>query len=133
MLIRKRMRRYLAERRKARRHQAEHEVSLIAGVALGAGPGAGLITGRTRDISEKGLSLSLPVTDEQQRALTAVGEAVRILLVLPTSTVNIQGTITRSLPLDERDLERGQLIGVQITQMDAPDQATYQDYLSSLK
>jgi hypothetical protein len=123
------MRRFLKNRRQARRHKAEREVSLIAGITLGKGSKAELITGRTRDISETGLSLSLPIDNERQRALTAVGEASRILLVLPTKTVHVYGKIVRSLPLDSK----GQLVGVHITKIDADDESIYKDYLLSLK
>jgi hypothetical protein len=89
---------------------------------------AELITGRTRDISETGLPLSLPVADDRQRTLMVVSELTRILLVLPTKTVQIRGEIVRSLPLEDK----GQLIGVKITQIDADDKAVYAEYLSSL-
>jgi hypothetical protein len=124
----RRVHRFLANRRKASRHKAEHEISLIAGVALGDAGSTRLLTGRTRDISETGLSLSLPIDDEHQRALMAVGEPTRILLVLPTKTIHIRGEIVRSLQLDGN----GQLIGVKITRMDADDKAAYAEYLSSL-
>jgi hypothetical protein len=127
MPIRK-LSRFLTNQRKAPRHNAEHKVSLIAGVALGVGGSATLLTGRTRDISETGLSLSLPIDDEQLRALMAVGESTRILLVLPTKTIHIRGEIVRSLPLDGK----GQLIGVKIIHIDAEDKAVYAEYLTSL-
>jgi hypothetical protein len=128
MPIRK-LSRLLNSRRKAPRHNAEHQVSLVAGVAVGEGSRAELITGRTRDISATGLSLVLPIEDELQRQRTAVGESARILLVLPTKTVHIHGKVVRSLPFDNK----GQLVGVQIVKIDTDDEAIYTEYLSSLK
>ena len=124
----RRVRRFLANRRKARRYNAEHKVSLIAGVALGVGGNAELLTGRTHDISKTGLSLSLPIEDERQRALMVVDESARILLVLPTKTIHLRGEIVRTLPLDDK----GQLIGVKIIHIDADDKASYREYLSTL-
>jgi hypothetical protein len=112
-----------------RRYKAEHETSLVAGVALGEGVSPELITGRTRDISAAGLSLSLPITDESQRTLITVGKNIRILLVLPTKTVHVRGDVVRSLSLGESI----QLIGVEITQMEADDKAVYNKHLSSLR
>lgn len=128
MPVRSRIRKFLANRRHARRHKAEHRVSLVAGVALGVGAAAELITGRTRDISQSGLSLSLPIAYEHQRALIAVGEIIRILLVLPGKTVQLRGNVIHSLALGESN----QLIGVKITEMSAADKAFYAEYLYSL-
>lgn len=91
-----------------------------------------MITGRTRDLSEAGLSMSLPVNGSQ-RELLIVGSMARILLVLPTKTVNIRASIIHSQPLDDHDLDTGAIIGVQITQMSSDDATHYNEYLKSLK
>lgn len=128
MSVRTRMRRFLANRRKARRLKAENEISLVAGVTLGEAESAEFITGRTRDISKTGLSLSLPVTD-LQRSLAAVGKSVTILLVLPTKTIHMQGDVVRSESIGESN----QIIGVQVTKINDSDKPSYEAYLSSLK
>jgi|SRR5918911_1311037 hypothetical protein len=128
MPIRTRIRKFLANRRHARRHKTERKVSLIAAVALGEGANSELITGRTRDLSNTGLSLSLPITDEHQRTLIAVGETIRILLSLPAKTVRLRGNVVHSQALGESS----QIIGVRIMEMYADDKAAYAEYLYSL-
>lgn len=129
MPIRSRIRKLLANRRQARRHKAEHKVSLIAAVALGEGANSELITGRTRDLSNTGLSLSLPITDEHQRTLIAIGETIRILLALPGKTVQLHGTVVHS----QAHSESNQIIGVKVTEMYADDKTAYAEYLYSLR
>src|SRR5688572_26235890 len=104
--VRKRLRKLLANSRRARRHKAQREVSLIVGITLGEGAKTELITGRTRDLSEAGLSMSLPVNSSQRELLIA-GSTARILLVLPQKTLNIRASIIHSQPLDNHDLDKG--------------------------
>jgi hypothetical protein len=130
--VRNRLRKLLTNRRQARRHKAQREVSLLVGMTIGEGAEIELVTGRTRDLSQTGLSMSLPL-NSRQRELVRVGSAVRILLMLPVRTVNIRAEVIHSEPLDEHDPDKGGLIGVQITQMASDDETSYKEYLDSLK
>ena len=58
--MRNRLRKLLINRRQARRHEAQREVSLLVGMTIGEGAETESVTGRTRDVSEAGLSMSLP-------------------------------------------------------------------------
>lgn len=127
-----RLRKLLTNRREARRLKAQREVSLLVGMTIGEGAETELATGRTRDLSEAGLSMSMPL-NSRQHALLVAGSAVRILLMLPARTISIRVEVIYSEPLDKRDLDKGCLIGVRITQMSSDDEVSYMEYLESLK
>lgn len=130
--MRNRLRKLLTNRREARRHKAQREVSLLVGMTIGEGAQTESVTGRTRDLSEAGLSMSMPL-DSRQHEIVRAGSSVRILLMLPSKTINIRAEVIHSEPLDERDPDKGALIGVRITQMASEDEAPYKEYLDSLK
>lgn len=130
--LRKSLRKLLADHRRTRRRRAQRDVSLIVGITVGEGADTEVITGRTRDLSEKGLSMSLPASSNQRQLLMA-GARARVLLVLPTKTVSIGAEVVHSQPLDELDPDKGQLTGVHIFQMSSEDEAHYREYLRLLK
>jgi hypothetical protein len=130
--MRNRLRKLLANRRQARRHKAQRGVSLLVGMSIGEGTETELATGRTRDVSEAGLSMSMPL-DSRQLGAVSPGASVRILLMLPARTVSIRAEVVHSEPLDERDPDKGGLIGVRITQMSSDDAAFYREFLDSLR
>jgi hypothetical protein len=100
-------------------------------MTIGEGAKTELVTGRTRDVSQTGLSMSLPL-NSRQHELVRVGSSVRILLMLPTKTINIRAEVIHSEPLDEHDRDKGSLVGAQITQMSSEDETSYKEYLDSL-
>jgi c-di-GMP-binding flagellar brake protein YcgR len=120
--------RFLTERRQAKRRKAQREVSLVVGIAIEGGIEA--VVGRTRDLSETGLSLSLPLENPQREQIVPRATA-RILLVLPQKTISMHVEIRHIQPLDEY-ADQGSLLGVQITHLDVDDKALYIEYLSSL-
>jgi hypothetical protein len=129
--MRNRLRKLLSNRRQARRHKAQREVSLLVGMTIGEGSETEFATGRTRDVSEAGLSMSMPL-NSRQRELVVAGSQVRILLMLPTRTVSIRAEVIHSDYLDERDPDKGCLIGVRIRQMSSDDETSYKEFLTSL-
>lgn len=129
MPIRNKLSRFLPERRQAPRQVVQLEVSLVVGIAIEGG--SEVITGRTRDLSETGLSMSLPL-NYRQREQAVKGTAARVLLVLPKKTVSMYAEIKHGQLLDEHDPGRGSLLGVLITDIDVEDKAIYLEYLSSI-
>ena len=53
--------------------------------------------------------------------------------MLPARTVNIRAEVIHSESLDERDSDKGGLIGVRIIQMPSDDAVSYKEFLESLK
>lgn len=129
--IKDRLRKVLKDRRRARRYRAQHAVSFIIGIALGGGDETKIITGRTHDLSETGLSLRLPWLDEQLQELAIPGASARLVLALPARTVQMQAQVMHSRPLYSGDVERGHLLGCRITGMSAEDESLYRQYLNS--
>lgn len=79
------------------------------------------LTGHTRDISEQGLSLVLPVAHIEERFLSATESLLRITLQLPDGPVGIEAAPVHHRPLEEavenQVLKTGYLIGAEIKRM----------------
>jgi hypothetical protein len=131
--VRSRLKTIIANRRQARRYQTRRGVALIAAITFETGAGAELITGRTRDVTETGLSLSLPIHDKQQQELMKVNASIRVVLALPGRKINLSATIIHKHLLEVTDPNRGMLVGLQIAQIAAEDQQAYKEYVASLK
>ena len=129
MTVRDKLSRFLTDRRQAKRLKAQREVSLVVGIAIEGGNE--VATGRTRDLSETGLSMSLPL-DHRQREQVVTGAIARILLALPEKTVSMRAEVIHIEPLDEHDPDKGSLLRVQLTHFDVDHKAIYIEYLSSL-
>lgn len=124
-------RRYLADRRRAKRYKSILNVSLAA-VAVGKSVRVEPITGRTRDMSETGIQMSIPTGSYYQHESIRVGAELRILLALPKGTVDLTGRVVRTESADQDGLEQGHLVTVEIMEMDQNNRAAYKDYLKLL-
>src|SRR3982751_3720279 len=113
--VRSRLKTIVANRRQARRYRTRQAIALVAGITLETEAGTELITGRTRDVTETGLSLSLPIADRQQQKQMAVNVSIRVVLALPSGTVNLAAKIIHSHLLSASDPGRGMLVGLHIT------------------
>ena len=122
----------MADRQRARRYKAARSVRLLVGVASETEEGRETVTGRTHDLSETGISISLPVGSPDRPDFADVGSTVRVLLVLPEATVGMHAEVVRSAPLDEKDAGRGWLLAVRVTGMSASDELIYKEYLRTL-
>lgn len=131
--VRSRLKTLVANRRQARRYRTRRAVALVAGITFETVTGAELVTGRTRDVTEEGLSLSLPIDDKHQQRQLAVDTIVRVVLALPSGTINLAAKIIHSHLLSASDPGRGMLIGLQITQISPEDHQAYKKYVDSLK
>lgn len=122
----------MADRQRARRYKAARSVRLLVGVASKTEGGLEPVTGRTHDLSETGISISLPVGSPDRPDFVDVGSTVRVLLALPTATVSMYAEVVRSAPLDEKDAGRGRMTAVRITRISPNDEARYKEYLRTL-
>lgn len=134
-----RLRAHVGNRRSAPRYATQLE----AGLSLNAAQGnAGSKTkseveplrlaGYTRDLSRTGLALILPSVHIGGQYLTSQNRVLEITLKLPSGFIQLQATPARYSPLEAGGTDTGYLVGLQITQMDAPDRARYDAYLDNL-
>lgn len=91
--------------------------------------------GHTKDISEIGLALVVPIAEIDERFLTGENSKLQIELYLPEGTIKITARPVHYKLLDEssRDIvfTEGYLIGAEITKVSDP--ALFVKYLSTLE
>ena len=127
-------------RRQTPRHQARHEVCLQADLALfdarasiDQGEEKPLVLfGNTRDLSEAGVSLIVPLISIDERYCYEEDRTLPLKLYLPTGQVNMQIAPVRCHPLDEKEPGKGFLMGAEITGMDSVERARFVEYLRSI-
>jgi hypothetical protein len=87
---------------------------------------------RTRDVSESGLGLEVPVLRDSDDGFFGIEGPVRMTLGLPTGVVETRGVVARYAKEDGEDARGGFVICVRITEMGGEDAGRFRAYLSSL-
>ncbi|MDQ1524207.1 MAG: hypothetical protein QOE47_2131 [Pyrinomonadaceae bacterium] len=138
-LLEARVRSLLVERRRFARRKASFAVSLPVGVSV---PNEHLdpeaeeypnpIMGRTRDLSETGLSLLLPSLSLGREQISAANFPLRLVLSLPGGVAVLQAVAVRAEAVDADEAGRGFLIGARIEKMSERDRKRYLTLLKSL-
>lgn len=90
------------------------------------------ILGRTRDVSETGLSLVLPWLTLGEERIDVVGFPLRIVLCLPSGIIVVQAETARWELLPDEEGHDSYLVGARITRMSEPDRRRYQSFLRTL-
>jgi hypothetical protein len=134
-----RLRGLVSDRRRALRRQARVEVSLPFTVTpLGAAeglrkgrPGEPGVAGRTRDLSETGLTLLLPSVRVGGAYLTDMESYLGINLGLPGGPVSMLAASVRFEQLSQREAGLGYLLAVRIIKMDNEERDRYLAYLAA--
>lgn len=133
-IIAARLRRFVADRRSAKRYAVRLRctVGLAAGRASknGAGRDASL-GGYTFDVSETGLRLLMRAIHVDGHYLTGSGTTLLVLLELPDGPILVHTVAVRYDRLDEDDAQMGYLIGMEIREMSNQDRKRFVEYLSS--
>jgi hypothetical protein len=115
-----RLRGAVSNRRRAPRYEARLSFS-ISILDESAGhenrPPTRTLVGRTRNISETGLALVVPSLRLGTNKLDDGNSTLRLMLDLPTGTVELHVVPVRSHQLGENDKETGYFIGVAITHL----------------
>jgi hypothetical protein len=128
-----------SNRRRAPRFKAQLKARLLFSVALSgetstARLGRLNLVGHTRDISEMGLALVVPIAEIDERYLTAENSKMLIELYLPGGAIKITARPVHYKPLDESSGEsiftEGYLIGAEIIKVS--DHELFIKYLSTL-
>jgi hypothetical protein len=126
------------ERRRSRRHKVACEVRLPVGVSMPnerIDPAAERypqpIMGRTRDVSESGLSLVLPWISLGDERIDVPGYPLRIVLCLPSGIIMHAETM-RCAPLVDEHGHECYLVGAHIKRVSDADQRRYDKFLRTL-
>ena len=132
--IASRLREIVGNRRRAPRHRARLAVFVsLLDPTPGAAPAAG-VAGHTRDASETGLGVVLPVIRLGGRYLVGDGVTLRLTLKLGEQSARLYGTSVRYERLEEgQDGQTGPgfLLGIRLTE--DGDRALLAEYLKGLK
>jgi hypothetical protein len=125
--------------RRAQRYQVACEARLPVGVSM---PNERIdpeaehypepILGRTRDVSESGLSLVLPWLSLGEERIDVPGYLLRIVLCLPSGIIVVHAETVRSESLVDDAGRACYLVGARITRMSAQDEQRYQQFLRAL-
>jgi hypothetical protein len=136
-LLEERMRSLLVERRRFSRRRASFAVNLPVGVSV---PNEQLdpeaeeypnpIMGRTRDLSETGLSLFLPSLRLGREQISGANFPLRIVLSLPDGIAVVQAVTVHAE--ETATPESGFLIGARIKKMNERDRKRYVALLRTL-
>src|ERR1044072_7842831 len=102
--ITSRLREVFADRRRARRHRVSLPVSVsLLDAEASAEPA--LVQGRTRDVSEDGLGVTLPSVRVGARSLVGDAVTLPVTLKLPEAYARLYGTPVRHEKLDSNGPE----------------------------
>jgi hypothetical protein len=127
--IASRLREIVGNRRRAQRHRARLPV-FVSLLDAGSGAPAG-VAGHTRDVSESGLGVMLPVIRVGDRYLVGDSVTLRVTLKLPDASARLYGTPVRYERLEEGQPDAGFLVGIRLTE--DSDRTILSAYLQSLK
>jgi hypothetical protein len=129
-----------SNRRRSPRFKAQLRARLLFSVVLSGETPAGGVSGRlhlvghTKDISEIGLALVVPIAEIDERYLKGDSSKMQIELYLPGGTVKIIGRPIHYKLLDESSgdnvFNEGYLIGAEIVKVS--DRALFLQYLGTL-
>lgn len=132
--IASRLREFVGNRRRAPRRQVRLAVFVsLLDAAPGALP-AGGVAGHTRDASESGLGVVLPVIHLGGHYLVGDGVTLRLTLKLGEQSVRLYGTPVRYERLEEGQdghADPGFLLGISLNE--DGDRALFAEYLKGLK
>ena len=91
------------------------------------------ITGRTRDLSERGLGVVAPTIYVGYDCVVDQGRTLLVSLRLPSgAAVELKATAAHYVRLDDSGGESSYLIGLSITGMDDDNRSRYADLLAEL-
>jgi hypothetical protein len=128
-------------RRRSPRFKAQLKARLLFTVVLSGEPALGgasgklQLVGQTKDISEVGLALVVPIAEIDERYLAGEHNKMQIELFLPQGTLKITARPVHFKLLGKDSSEsvfsEGYLIGAEITRVSEPE--LFREYLSTLE
>ena len=130
-----RLRRYVGERRHAKRKRVRLPCTLFIASSAKRIDGAKRINsveGHTLDLSPNGMAIVVPAIRLGEQHLVGENRSLNLSLKLPTGQVEMKVTPIRYESIEADQSESGYLIGVAITEMREEDRATFTAYVSTL-
>jgi c-di-GMP-binding flagellar brake protein YcgR len=131
-----RLREIAGDRRYAYRHRVKVPCSVsihyFAEQANGRRP-VPAMQGHTRDISATGVGLIVPAIRIGEHYLTGEDRLLKIVLELPSGSIQIILTPVRYEPIDNDEDEQGFVIGGRITEISPQDRDRLKTFLKSKK
>ena len=130
-----RVRQYVGDRRRSRRHaiRLNFLLTLISPTKhLNGARRVSTIEGHTLDISAHGLALVVPRITLGEHHLVGENRSFNLKLELPDGPVELQASPVRYERLDEDTNETGYLIAVRIVGTPTEDVERYGDFVASL-
>ncbi len=122
-----------------RRHPARRRVSIPCSVSVceerdgrGRLRRTPTLSGNTLDLSATGLAFTLPAIRIGDRYIAGEDRTLRIILELPTGSVESYAIPTRYERIEERGAAISYIIGARITRIRESDRERFFNYLSSL-
>ena len=132
--IASRLREFMGNRRRAPRRRVRLAVFVSLLDSTPGAPPAGGVAGHTRDASETGLGVVLPVIRLGGRYLVGDGVTLRLTLKLGEETARLYGTPVRYERLEEgEDGQTGAGFHLGIRLHEDGDRALLADYLKGIK
>jgi hypothetical protein len=131
--IASRLREFVGNRRRAPRRPVRLAVFVSLLDASPGAPPAGGVAGHTRDASDTGLGVVLPVIRLGGRYLVGDGVTLRLTLKLGEQTARLYGTPVRYEKLEADGPDTGFFIGIRLTETSGRDHALLIEYINSLK
>lgn len=128
------LRRYFANRRRAKRARARLSFELSFGeprTSLNGFRNLPSIAGHTSDLSTTGLGLIVPAIRIGEHYLVGQDRRLHVKLNLPDGPAEINVSPVRYESLDDEN-EGGYLIGTRITDMSEPDRVRFNSYVTEL-
>jgi PilZ domain-containing protein len=130
-----RIRAFIGNRRRARRHPARLTCSLTPAdrhVTLNGYGRTKWMDGHTSDMSSTGLGVIVPAIRIGEHYLVGDERKLRLRLDLPIGPIEMQVKPVRYESLEETDSENGYVIGVQIIAMVDTDRTAYDKFLKRI-
>jgi len=133
--IASRLRQFIADRRHAKRRNTRLPLTVSLAASRVSPNGfrrQTTLEGHTLDVSATGLSFIVPAIRIGEHYLAGPDRRLRLKIDLPDGPIEMEVTPVRYESLDEREAERGYVVGVTIVEMSEPHRAGFDDYLTGL-
>jgi hypothetical protein len=130
-----RLRKFIGDRRRAKRQQVRLNFSIsIASPAKSLTGSRRIVSmdGHTLDLSANGMALIVPAITLDEHHLVGENRNLKVQLELPSGSVEMQVRPVRYERLEEHQSEMGYVIAVKIVGMSDNDRTSYSEFVSTL-
>ncbi|MBA2703423.1 MAG: PilZ domain-containing protein [Blastocatellia bacterium] len=129
------LRRFVGDRRRAKRQKARLAFTLSLGAAaikLNGSRQSSILKGHTLDVSITGVALIVPTILLGEHHLVGENRKLNVQLELPQGMVEMKVVPIRYESLEDHETETGYLIGTKIVEMSETDRERFTQYVTGL-